>query len=394
MSLYTFLNEYWETKPLIIARGQPGYFSHLLSLDAVDSMLTSTNLRVPGFRLVRQGSQIPFQEYTTRISMTPSAFDALIDVDKVYALYQQGATIVLQALERSWGPLIEFCKALEGYLGHPVQANMYLTPAHAQGFAAHHDTHDTLILQVEGHKRWKIYDMPFPLPLPNQGTLPPGVEQGAVEHDIVLNAGDTLYMPRGVIHEALTSDSYSMHITIGIKVWTWADALAKLVNRALEACEDRVEFRRALPLRFAETDQESIAHELVPRLESFKQQLSADGIAELLAQEFVSSRWAYRRGQLVDLYRLDNLSINSPVCHRGHALAGVSEDGDTVTLSFQDKQITFPPHALDAVRFVAAHAQFRVRDIPDVLDEAGKLVLVKRLVREGLLTRGEESGAA
>src|SRR5690606_10939392 len=52
----TFFSEYWEKKPLIISRTQPDYFSDLLSLDAVDKILTSTNLRVPGFRLVRQGS--------------------------------------------------------------------------------------------------------------------------------------------------------------------------------------------------------------------------------------------------------------------------------------------------------------------------------------------------
>lgn len=389
----TFFSGYWEKKPLIISRARPEYFGDLLSLDAVDAILTSTNLRVPGFRLVSQGSQIPIQEYTTRVSMTPSAFEALIDVDKVYALYQQGATIVLQALERSWGPLIELCKALEAYLGHPVQANMYLTPAGAQGFAAHIDTHDTLILQVEGRKRWKIYDMPVPLPLPSQGSLPPGIEPGPVEHDIVLAAGDTLYMPRGVIHEALTTDSYSMHITIGIKVWTWADALSRIVDRALDACAQDVEFRRALPLRFAEADEAALVRELAPRVESFKDQLTAHGLAEILARAFVANRWAYRRGQLTDLYRLDNMTADSLLRRRGYALVRLTTTGDTIALSFQGKQITFPAHALEAVRFVAQHEQFRVGEIPDVLDEAGKLVLVKRLIREGLLAPVEERGA-
>jgi hypothetical protein len=393
LDLDTFFSGYWEKKPLIIPRSQPGYFSNLLSLEAVDTILTSTNLRVPGFRLVRQGSQIPIREYTTRVSMTPSAFDELIDADKVYALYQEGATIVLQSLDRSWGPLIEFCKSLEAYLGHPVQANMYLTPANAQGFAAHHDTHDTLILQVEGHKHWKLYDMPIPLPLPRQDTLPPGVEPGPVQNDFVLNAGDTLYMPRGVIHEALTSDSYSMHITVGIKVWTWADALARLVSRALDACEQEVAFRRALPLRFTEADEAALARGLGPLLESFKDHLRADGMAEMLVEEFVTSRWAYRKGQLVDLHRLENLSLDSVLCRRGHAIARLSSAGELVALSFQGKRITFPAHALEAVRFVIQHEQFRVGEIPDVLDEAGKLVLVKRLVREGLLTLVEESGA-
>jgi ribosomal protein L16 Arg81 hydroxylase len=385
LDLGTFYSDYWEKKPLFLSRARPDYFSDLLSLEAVDRILTSTNLRVPGFRLVRQGSQIPTREYTTKV------FDGLIDVDRVYALYREGATIVLQALERSWRPLIEVCKALEADLGHPVQANMYLTPTNAQGFAAHHDTHDTLILQVEGRKRWKIYNMPFALPLPSQGTLPPGVDYGPVEQEIVLEAGDTLYMPRGVIHEALTSDSYSMHVTVGIKVWTWADALVKLVDRALEACEQEVEFRRSLPLRFAESDEQVLEQALGPLLERFKDHLQAGGVADLLAESFVTSRWAYRPGQLVDLYRQEKLDAKSILCRRGHALARVSTEGERVTLSFQGKWITFPAYALEAVCFVAQQERFRVREIPDVLDEGGKLVLAKRLVREGLLTPVEEN---
>lgn len=392
LDLATFFSEYWEKKPLIILRGQSEYFCDLLSLDAVDSILSSTNLRVPGFRLVRDGSQIPTREYTTRISMPPSSFDELIDADKVYALYQGGATIVLQALERNWGPLIETCKALEAHLGHPVQANMYLTPANAQGFAAHYDTHDTLILQVEGRKQWKIYGMPFPLPLSSQGKLPDGLENGPVERDIVLKAGDTLYMPRGVIHEALTLDSYSMHITIGIKVWTWADALAKLVDRALGECEQEPAFRRSLPVRFAEADENVLAQGLEPLLEQFKSHLQAGGVHELLADSFVGSRWPYRREQLVDLYRLDSLTLDSIVSRRGHAITRLNTAGEQVSLSFQGKWISFPAHALEAVRFVSQQEQFRIGEIPDVLDESGKLVLARRLIREGLLSPVELRG--
>ncbi len=388
----TFFSDYWEQKPLIISRTQPGYFSDLLSLDAVDKILTSTNLRVPGFRLVQQGSQIPTREYTSRVSMTPSAFDELIDVDKVYALYQQGATIVLQALERSWEPLIEFCKGLEAYLGHPVQANMYLTPANAQGFAAHHDTHDTLILQVEGQKHWKVYDMPFPTPLPSQSTLPPGVERGEVVHDFVLNAGDTLYMPRGYIHEALTSDSHSMHITIGIKVWTWFDALTRVVNRALDECKQDQRFRQSLPRHFAEEADTALADRLTPLLDRFEQHLRADGIAALLSESFVSSRWAYRRGQLLDLSRLDTVNVNTTVCRRANTIVRTNGTQDGIELAFQGKWITFPSHAAEAVNYVSQHDRFRVDDLPDLLDDASKVVLIKRLIREGLLTFSEESG--
>ena len=53
-------------------------------------------------------------------------------------------------------------------LGHPVQANAYATPAGAQGFAVHHDTHDVFVLQVAGEKRWLVYEPALELPLKDQ----------------------------------------------------------------------------------------------------------------------------------------------------------------------------------------------------------------------------------
>ena len=68
----------------------------------------------------------------------------------------------------SWHPLAVFCRALEEALGHGVQANAYYTPRGSQGFAVHHDTHDVLILQVAGEKRWLLYDPLLELPLKHQ----------------------------------------------------------------------------------------------------------------------------------------------------------------------------------------------------------------------------------
>ncbi len=77
---------------------------------------------------------------------------------------------------------------------------------------------DTFILQIEGAKRWRLHksakreemlaitpSMDFN-PLEN---LPELVWEG------VLEAGDLLYMPRGVIHHAATvAGKHSVHITL------------------------------------------------------------------------------------------------------------------------------------------------------------------------------------
>ena len=49
-------------------------------------------------------------------------------------------------------------------------------------------------------------------------------------------------------------------------------------------------------------------------------------------------------------------------------------------------EIRFPSHVTDTLQYALSHGDFVVRDLPGDLDDEGKLVLVKRLVREGLLS--------
>ena len=150
-----FLAEHWEQRPLVVPRDEPGRFDDLLSEADVERLVCSTAIRYPGFRLVREGSQIPVGAYTSEVSWRPP-FTGTADVPRVVAEWEAGATIVLQALHVNWHPLAVFCRLLEDALGRGVQANSYSTPSGSQGFDVHHDTHDVLVLQVAGEKRWKI----------------------------------------------------------------------------------------------------------------------------------------------------------------------------------------------------------------------------------------------
>ena len=116
-----------------------------------------------------------------------------------------------------WHPVALYCRGVEAALGWPVQANAYRTPASAQGFAVHHDTHDVFVLQVCGHKRWRIYEPVVEAPLKDQRWSAADADAvGEPLHDITLRAGDTLYIPRGWPHEAASADEASLHITVGL----------------------------------------------------------------------------------------------------------------------------------------------------------------------------------
>lgn len=160
-------------------------------------------------------------------------------------LFAEGATIVLQGLHRTWGPIVDFAAELAEDLGHPVQANAYITPPQSQGFSAHYDVHDVFVLQLAGEKRWIIHAPVHPWPMRNEpwdaGGRRERVAVAATREpalDVVLRPGDCLYLPRGYLHAAKALEGVSAHLTFGVHVWTH-DHLAKaLVDLALPRADD------------------------------------------------------------------------------------------------------------------------------------------------------------
>ena len=58
------------------------------------------------------------------------------------------------------------------------------------------------------------------------------------------------------------------------------------------------------------------------------------------------------------------------------------------TLVFEGRDLRFPERLVAELEFlVTADAPFRGSELPGSLDEAGRLVLLRRLVREGFLRR-------
>ncbi|KAL6070192.1 Bifunctional lysine-specific demethylase and histidyl-hydroxylase [Balamuthia mandrillaris] len=173
----------------------------------------------------------------------------------VTSLYKkEGATIQFFQPQQYSEELHVLCHALEQVFGCLVGANVYLTPPKAQGLAPHYDDVDVFILQVEGSKRWKLYSPPPEDELPMEYSRDLTQEEaGKPLMEVVLNRGDMMYFPRGVIHQAATSlDAPSTHITISTYQRNcWADFLKTALPLALtHAAEEDVEFRRGLPINY------------------------------------------------------------------------------------------------------------------------------------------------
>ena len=160
-----------------------------------------------------------------------------------------GATLVLQALHRTWPPLIRFGSTLAAELGHPAQINAYITPPQNQGFAAHYDNHDVFVLQVSGRKRWRIHEPVLVDPLPEQNweQFRAEVAARAAEEpliDTVLEPGDALYLPRGYLHSAVALGDLTIHLTVGVHPVTRNTVLRNL----LQIAADDPQLRASLPM--------------------------------------------------------------------------------------------------------------------------------------------------
>jgi Cupin superfamily protein len=332
----------------------------------VERLVTETAIRTPAFRLVKAGASP--SGYTTNLSWRPEPFGGTARVDRVLSEFERGATIVLQALHHSWLPLARYCRALENELGHPVQANAYFTPRGSQGLPVHHDTHEVLSLQVSGHKRWLVYEPVLELPLKHQRYRPALGAPGAAVLDVTLRAGDTLYLPRGWLHEALTSDSDSLHITIGVNVRRWVDA----VRRVLDELEWELPFRRSI-----EEEPDGLLELLAERLDAHAVRLDA-------RERLVRSRRPVLDGQLSELRALDALTVETPLRRRETVIAEL----EGTVLAFEGRTLRFPERLREELEFVvSADGPFAATELPGQLDDEGRLVLVKRLVREGFLRR-------
>jgi ribosomal protein L16 Arg81 hydroxylase len=363
-----FLGSHWGRRPLVVPRADPGRFDGLLSVADVERLVCGSGLRAPAFRLVKDGAPLPLAGYTEDISWRPGVLSHTARPDRVAEEFANGATIVVQALQIHWLATARFCRGLEMALGCPVQANAYYTPAAAQGFAVHHDTHDVLVLQVAGAKRWRLYEPLLEQPLKHQRWSPELGDPGEPVEDFTLAPGDTLYLPRGHPHEAFTSDAASLHITVGLQPPTRLDALRDALEAGAAADPElRVSLDGELP------------GDLLERLAA---RLAPEDVARRARRRFIATRRPILPDQLTQLAALPDLTAGDLVERRDTVIAELDDSG---VLYFEGKELRLPARARAALRHACeAREPFAAAALPG-LDEAGALVLVRRLVREGFL---------
>jgi ribosomal protein L16 Arg81 hydroxylase len=380
-----FNDHYWEKQPLVLQRCRSDYYRDLFALDDFDKILTTTDLRHPTISLAKDGPRVPLARYVYDVPISNGTMESVADVGKVLAEYHAGATLILQGVHSWWPPLYALTKELEARAYVPFHVNAYLTPPGSKGFAAHYDTHDVFILQIHGTKHWQIHESAIPLPHRSQPFKDSTEEIGTVLHDVTIQPGDLLYIPRGFVHQATACDAESLHLTLGVDAYTWFDVFHEILNSMVK--DER--FRRGLPLGSLRA---GVTQEMRTDFDLLASAFADDGNLDVaiasIEERFIATRSPLLGGQLRQVSQLQQLALDSTVHRRPNVIYKHIADADGVALLFSGKSVRLPPYISSAVDFVLRSETFKVSEIPSPLDDVGKLVLVKRLILEGFLTRG------
>ncbi|MGV3489800.1 MAG: cupin domain-containing protein [Devosia sp.] len=373
----TFFDEIWQKRPQLLVRMQPGRFDGLFGRREVERIIEFGQPRPPSIRLASAANQEKVE--------VPFLSNGRINIDRIRKLYGSGQTIILNSVEDFDPSVAQLARSIETEMGARVQVNSYLTPPAAQGFKAHYDTHDVLVVQIEGKKLWKVYGADSACPLNEMVNGDPRISSSAQPpEELLLSAGDVLYIPRGWVHEASTHESASLHLTLGLHPPLGKDLLISAVEGLVAKHR---ELREALPIG-ALTDPRNRAA-LEARFARLVALLSAGasalGAAEAIDEQMLQRGRSGGDGRLFeDVVQLGGLTRETVLQRRTNMPCRVIEEDQAVTLRFSNGVIRGPSALGAAMDFVVSRKEpFSVADLPG-LSEDHQLLVASSLVADGL----------
>jgi ribosomal protein L16 Arg81 hydroxylase len=374
-----FWSNYWEHCCLLVPSAQnPSLRTlcrKLFSFDQADQILSVRGPRFRDFiRMSQGGHAIPRREYSVVRQ------DGLVDfnVEQVLELYADGATITLNRAHQGSEALASLCVDLARDFHAHVNANVYITPPNSQGFAVHSDTHDVFLLQVEGRKKWKIQKNLDYLATPRNPNVTSDPVATVEWDEFYLDIGDAVYIPRGLLHEGIADSSHSLHITLGIHPYTWAD----LVRDVLAEVEGTDSLLRqstlASPIDF-EDALRTVSSRLTTRLSD------TEAIKPLVSARTGPYQAGSHRGRFRKLTDLTPITLTTTVRTRKGPDISLDRNRDEVVLSFGTKSLAFPSYVSPHLELLLQSAAITAEELPSDLDDNGKLTLLRRLHSEGVI---------
>lgn len=218
ISIDQFQSQYLS-KEFLFVKGDSDKFKDTFDWLDLNRILEGHRLNYPRLRLIDKGNEINAEQYIRKTTLKDGLQLHHPNVEAIRSNLKSGATLVLDSVNELHPHIQLLCDFVESISYEKLQANLYLCFSdESYGFDIHWDTHDVLILQLEGSKKWSIFA--------GNGNTDPKVNGQAVPGDLIwsetLQKGDVLYMPKGTWHLA-EPQGETLHFTLGFTNRTGLD---------------------------------------------------------------------------------------------------------------------------------------------------------------------------
>jgi ribosomal protein L16 Arg81 hydroxylase len=385
----TFMEQYWERQPLHIRASRTNNFGNLLTLADLNRLLASCVFRADECKVAHGGNIVASSAYVSEPGerVMQRIVGDYVNAAALLNCFNQGATLVLSQLNHKWPPLQRLKEGLQRNLSANVVTNVFLSNRHSQGFALHYDSHDVFVLQLDGRKTWSLHDSPITLPTKAQAFGRTGVTAGPVTQTEILEAGDVLYVPRGVFHEAHTSDTVSLHVTLGVHPYLWIDYIGDVLQEFGSA---RLRWRGSVPHGAglgAQATRDVLLRDILAEL------LNSEDLRPLAAATYHDAiRHRSRHGthlfvdHLDQILRADSLSISSTLSMRDMTPpVGMTRRNGSVVVTGCGQNVTFLASCGPMIEALIAGGSFVVNDLPGDCTPDEKLAFARKLIGMGIL---------
>lgn len=238
-------------------------------------------------RMLERGEHPPVANHEVRLSkesvlLPPDQWSdkGRIDIAKVEDYLARGFSLVVTHVEQHIPPLAQLCEDIKSRLHEASYVGVIVTEGAPEGaFKTHYDPEDLILFQIEGTKRWHIFDSAIPNAI--KGMRGQKKPKTPPIFDEVLEPGDVLVLPAGTWHHCECGPERSIHVGLFFVPPTSYHAMCGLNDKLLSDATFR------LPLTRVQSEEDLAALEA-----DVKERMIAE-IRSMKLDEF-REKWARR----------------------------------------------------------------------------------------------------
>lgn len=376
-----FIDNIWGQKVQYYRNSSVNEPFEILNLTMFELTLSNLNRAHEGWLHFAHGS-------LNQIPPTMVDKDGLLKMGMIRSAFASGETLYLTKANRLFPTLQSICQIIEKDLSlkgiglrEHVNAHVFLTPLNTQGFQPHRDEHASFIMQVEGVKKWTVYEPSIEQQNVKKNLIKGSVNQTILadykQHQFQLEPGDIMYMPEFWPHEACASDLHSMHITFRVFPLRWVDIMMKI-------CPEHPILSAHVP-RYHSTDSSYL-------LDSFINKLTSSeflGPLQKLLQNVLKSSIPLEKNPAISsieqILVADKVKLNTLLIRPEYIPCRLIETEEEVGIEFSDSIIRGPSLMKTLFEYVLSTKRMRPCDLPTIGTNDELLEIVRSMVRFGLL---------